>query len=61
MAINTYWDITLGVILRKGNITKDCVKDFELQSDADPILSFTWNTTSTHNAHFSGEEYACHI
>jgi hypothetical protein len=61
MAINTYWDVTLGVTLRKGNITRDRVKDFEMQSNIDPSLSYTWNTTGTYNVQHAGEQYVCHI
>jgi hypothetical protein len=61
MAINTYWDVTLGVILRKGNVTRDRVKDFEMHSDKDPGVSFTWNTTSVHNVQHVGEQYVCHV
>ncbi|KNG46211.1 hypothetical protein TW65_97105 [Stemphylium lycopersici] len=61
MAINTYWDVTLGVTLRKGNITKDRARHFELHSKTDPSLSYTWNTTSIHNVQHAGEQYVCHV
>ncbi|KAF2852115.1 hypothetical protein T440DRAFT_527800 [Plenodomus tracheiphilus IPT5] len=61
MLINTYWDVTLGGLLRKGNITRSRVKDFEMHSDTDPNLSFTWNTTNTYNVQHAGEQYVCHV
>ncbi len=60
MAINTYWDVTLGVILRKGNVTRDRVPVFEIHSNVDPSLSFSWNTTNVHNIQHAGEQYVCH-
>ncbi|CAO2647197.1 Nn.00g081190.m01.CDS01 [Neocucurbitaria sp. VM-36] len=61
MAINTYWDVTLGVTLRKGNITRDRVKDFEMHSNTEPSLSYTWNTTGIHHVQHAGEQYVCHV
>ncbi|KAI4628773.1 hypothetical protein J4E83_003326 [Alternaria metachromatica] len=61
MAINTYWDITLGVTLRKGNFTRIQAADFEWFSGRFPSLSYTWNTTSTHNVQHADERYICHL
>lgn len=61
MAINTYWDVTLGVTLRKGNITRDRVKNFEIHSNIDPSLSYAWNTTGIHNVQHAGDQYVCHV
>lgn len=56
MAINTFWDASIGSTVRMGNLTKAQVAQFE-----DSDLKFTWNTTSLHGSRQEGSQYVCRI
>ncbi|KAJ8116306.1 hypothetical protein OPT61_g2253 [Boeremia exigua] len=54
MAINTFWDASIGSSVRTGNLTKLQVQEFEIAD-----FSFKWNTTTLQGTRQEGEQYVC--
>lgn len=56
MAINTFWDASIGSVVRMGNLTKEQVASFEAAG-----FQFTWNTTTIRGIRQEDEQYICQI
>ncbi|KAF1364294.1 hypothetical protein EJ07DRAFT_151586 [Lizonia empirigonia] len=54
LAMNTFWDSTVELEYRLGNLTS---KDIE---DGNLTLA-TWNTTTATGMRYDGEQYECHV
>ncbi|KAG9202467.1 hypothetical protein G6514_004443 [Epicoccum nigrum] len=54
MALNTFWDSTLGLQYRMGNLTADAINDQE-----DRTNNLTWDESNLEGSYFEGEQYAC--
>lgn len=65
IAVNTFWQSTIGSAIMMGNLTKQDVENLEDTSGFDPgwstINVYTWNTTGLLGTRQEGEQYACNI
>jgi hypothetical protein len=56
MALNTFWDSSLGLRDRMGNLTLD-----DIGNQAERWEDFPWIATKLNGTRFDGEQYACDI
>lgn len=54
MAVNTFWDSTLGLQYRMGNLTADAI-----QNQEDRANNLTWAEANLQGSYFDGEKYSC--
>ncbi|KAJ4992952.1 hypothetical protein SVAN01_01656 [Stagonosporopsis vannaccii] len=56
VAINTFWQSSIGSTIMMGNLTKAAVADLEQNG-----FDYTWNSTALLGSRQHGEQYACNV